>query len=97
MDIVKIDDNIHAMWKNRLFRDAEWEYYANNGHVRKACGTYLISDNGYLHWPTTICPFTWANNTSPEGYFSMNLESVRKDVECTFGILKKVDPKQWLF
>ncbi len=24
-----------------------------------------------------------------EGYFSSNLESVRKDVECTFGILKK--------
>ena len=23
------------------------------------------------------------------GYFSSNLESVRKDVECTFGILKK--------
>ena len=26
---------------------------------------------------------------SIEGYFSLNLESVQKDVECTFGILKK--------
>ena len=26
---------------------------------------------------------------SAEGYFSSNLESMRKDVECTFGILKK--------
>ncbi len=26
---------------------------------------------------------------SSEGYFSSNLESVRKDVECTFGMLKK--------
>jgi hypothetical protein len=26
---------------------------------------------------------------SPKGYFSSNIESIRKDVECTFGILKK--------
>jgi hypothetical protein len=29
--------------------------------------------------------------TTLEGYFSTNVESVRKDVECVFGILKK----QW--
>ena len=46
-------------------------------------------DNGYLRWPTTICPFTRTSVASPEGYFSTNVESVRKDVECTFGILKK--------
>ena len=27
---------------------------------------------------------------SSEGYFSSNLESMRKDVECTFGMLKKM-------
>jgi hypothetical protein len=30
-----------------------------------------------------------ANNATLEGFFSTNLESVQKDVECTFGILKK--------
>ena len=89
MDIVKTDDNVHAMWKNWLFRNAEWEHHAHNGHVQKTCDMYLISDNGYFCWPMTNCPFTWANNASPKGYFSMNLESVWKDVECTFGILKK--------
>jgi hypothetical protein len=34
-------------------------------------------------------PPTNADSASLEGYFSTNLESVRKDVECTFGILKK--------
>ena len=29
------------------------------------------------------------NKSSPEGYFSTNIEGVRKDVECTFGIRKK--------
>jgi hypothetical protein len=36
-----------------------------------------------------ICPFTRMSNSSPEGYFSMNIESVCKDMECTFGIIKK--------
>jgi hypothetical protein len=36
------------------------------------------------------CPFTQAwHGTLVEGYFSTNIEGVRKDVECTFGILKK--------
>ena len=50
---------------------------------------YLICDNGYLQWPTSICPHVNYTAASVEGYFSSNLESVRKDVECTFGILKK--------
>ena len=50
---------------------------------------YLICDNGYLRWPTSIFPYTHVDLASTEGCFSSNLESVRKDVECTFGILKK--------
>jgi hypothetical protein len=50
---------------------------------------YLICDNGYLCWPTRICPFKRTDIGSPKEYFSMHLEGVRKDVECTFGILKK--------
>ena len=50
---------------------------------------YLICNNGYLPWLTSICPFTQTSKASLEGYFSSNIKSVRKDVECTFGILKK--------
>ena len=49
----------------------------------------LICDNGYLTWPTTICPHAHFDSTMLEVIFPTNLESVRKDVECTFGILKK--------
>ncbi len=50
----------------------------------------MICDNGYLRWPQLICPFTLDEPCHTEsGYFLSNLESVRKDVECTFGILKK--------
>jgi hypothetical protein len=89
MDIVKTDEYVHEVRSKRLFRDTQWSYYNHNGHVRQANGMYLICDNGYLRWPTTICPFTRRSNSSPEGYFSTNIESVRKDMECTFGIIKK--------
>ncbi len=36
-----------------------------------------------------ICPNMHTDKSSMEGYFSTNLESVRKDVECIFGIIKK--------
>ena len=50
---------------------------------------YSICDNGYPRWPSSICPYAGCENSSLKGFFSTNLESVRKDVECTFGILKK--------
>jgi hypothetical protein len=59
------------------------------GGIAQERGMYLICDNGYLRWPTSICPYEGAAKSTLEGYFSTNLESVRKDVECTFGILKK--------
>ena len=72
-----------------LFCDARWAYYDKNARVRINKGAYLICDNGYLRWPTTICLFTWVDNASAEGYFTTHLEGIRKDIECTFGILKK--------
>ena len=89
MDIVKTDKYVHRIRLKRLFCNAQWLCYHPNGNVQQENGMYLICDNGYLRWPTTICPFTRTSNSSPEGYFSTNIESVRKDVECTFGIIKK--------
>ena len=89
MDIVKTDKSVDSMRKRPLFRDARWAYYDKNGQVCTSRGMYLICNNGYLRWPTTICPFTRVENTSAQGYFTTHLEGVWKDVECTFGILKK--------
>ena len=88
-DIVKHDNNVRAIRSNQLFTNTTWKYYDANGAIKSERGMYLICDNGYLRWPTSICPYSGADNSTVEGYFSTNLESVRKDVECTFGILKK--------
>jgi hypothetical protein len=50
---------------------------------------YVICNNGYLRWPTSICPYSSIENSSLVGYFLSNLKSIQKDVECTFDILKK--------
>jgi hypothetical protein len=46
-------------------------------------GAYVIVDNGYLDWSTTVPPiknsYVW-----DEINYSKWLESLRKDVECTF-------------
>ena len=89
-EIVKVDPNVYPIW-TRWYKDVSWKYYTSDGRVQKERGMYLICNNGYHHWPISIPPYAKADSASLEGYFSMNLESVRKDVECTFGILKK----QW--
>jgi len=86
--IVRRDHNVNAI-RSEWYSAVEWEYFTIDGEVRTDVGCYLICDNGYLRWPMSICPYLHADKTSMEGYFSTNLESVRKDVECVFGIIKK--------
>jgi hypothetical protein len=85
---VKHDHNVHAV-RTSWYSTVEWEYFSLHGEVRMDTGYNLIFDNGYLRRPTSIAPYAHADKTSMEGYFSTNLESVLKDVECMFGIIKK--------
>ena len=84
-EIVKDDPNVHYV-QTGWYKDVLWRYYTADGRVEQDRGAYLICDNGYLRWPTSICPYSGVENSSLEGYCSTNLESIRKDVECTFGI-----------
>jgi hypothetical protein len=86
--IVKMDDGVAAI-RDEWYKTITWTYFDANADLKEEAGVYLICDNGYLQWPTTICPFMRSQTNSPrESAFSANLESVRKDVECVFGILK---------
>ena len=53
----------------------------------KYVGNWILVDNGYLCWSTTIPPMK-DPSTYAELRWSQWAESMRKDVECTFGILK---------
>jgi hypothetical protein len=50
-------------------------------------GGYTINDGGYLNWSTMMEP-SKTPLTAQERWWSEMLESLRKDVECVFGILK---------
>ena len=54
---------------------------------KKYRGCYVIVDNGYFNWSVTVLPMKHTQLLT-EIRFSEWLESLRKDVECTYGILK---------
>jgi hypothetical protein len=78
---------------NTTLNGIEFELFEKdqNGNVLtiKYSGPYLIVDNGYLSWSTTVPP-SKCPATQQELKWSNWLESIRKDVECTFGILKRL-------
>ena len=76
---------VQTLWYSKV----EWEYRTINEEVQTYTGYYLICKNGYLQWPNSFSPSAHADKNLMEGYFSANLESVQKDVECVFSIIKK--------
>lgn len=62
---------------------------SHNGEVKEQRyrGAWLLVDNGYLPWSCTIPPIKTTDSVA-ELRFSQWVESLRKDVECTFGIMK---------
>jgi hypothetical protein len=75
--------------KKGWYKDVVWEHHNLLGRWLRTRGVYFICDGRYLRWPDLICPFKHSGAATHKGYFSCTLESVRKDVECTFEILIK--------
>jgi hypothetical protein len=77
---------------NGWLNSKAWEVTTSlaNGEVTKAFnGVYLICDGGYHRWPCLMFPVKAGELGSPLMKFSKTLESVRKDIEDVFGILKR--------
>ena len=89
--MVRLDRFISGVQDGCLLQDNDFEllHYDHLGNVIsvKYKGVYVIVDNGYLQWSCTVPPFTVTGDMD-EIRWSKWLESMRKDVECTFGILK---------
>ncbi len=89
--LVLFDDFVRGIHEGSLMEDVSFELLERNaqGHINSARykGPWLIVDNGYLNWSTTVPPLK-VTADAKEIRWSQWLESLRKDVECTFGILK---------
>lgn len=91
--LATFDDFMQKINDGTILDDVCFELYDfdddDPGEVIKRTyrGAWLLVDNGYHSWATTVPPIKTTNKKS-EIRFSSWLESMRKDVECTFGILK---------
>ena len=89
--IILYDEFVRGIHEGVLFEDNEFtlfEYDALGNIVEvKYQGVWIMVDNGYLDWSTTMPPMKHGV-TYKCIRFSEWLESMRKDVECTFGIMK---------
>ena len=89
--MVRLDKFISGVRDGILLQDNDFELLDFDcfGNVisSKYKGVYVIVDNGYLQWSCTVPPFTITSDMD-EICWSKWLESMRKDVECTFGIQK---------
>ena len=89
--IVLFDELIQGVHEGKLLADKEFQLFELNqeGIIEEITyqGAWFIVDNGYLNWATTVPPMKHPI-TYEEIRFSEWMESMRKDVECTFGILK---------
>jgi hypothetical protein len=71
-----------------LHNDIEYELFSRDGQSKhKIKGAYLLCDGGYHKWRTMQCPVKLASDPDTVTW-SRWVESVRKDIECTFGIVK---------
>jgi hypothetical protein len=63
-------------------------YDSNKNRVQMTyTGVYVIVDNGYLPWSCTVPPFLMTNKINETRWLKW-IESMRRDIECAFGILK---------
>lgn len=85
--IVKFDGAMVAL-RNGCYAENTYDIYDADGNVLTVAGCYAICDNGYHKWPTMMEPTKRPRDDDDYNWSEMN-ESLRKDVECLFGILKQ--------
>ena len=85
--IVKFDGFIQALHDRQRYAECTFSTVGADGNVVQHTGLYLIVDGGYHRWRVLQCPYKHTSDRARQ-QFSSNLESQRKDIECTFGILK---------
>lgn len=86
--IVKFDGFVNEVRFGELYTEAEFKLQVDEKRWVIEKGLYLLVDGGYHKWRIMQCPLKHTNEED-ESRWSEFAESVRKDVECSFGILKK--------
>ena len=87
--IVRTDDSVMQLLEgNGWLQSKAWKAAGPDGRNLSFFGVYLICDGGYHRWPCLISPVKAGVPGSAVMKWSSKVESVRKDIEGVFGILK---------
>jgi hypothetical protein len=87
--ISRMDDFLTAVKESEFFTNREFELLSKDNLVIKVKGVWVLCDGGYLRWRIMQCPLKPENLCDDDEIaWSERAESVRKDVECLFGVLK---------
>ena len=83
----RYDEYVTAIHEKKKYETVTFDVYDMNGNTTTLTGAHCICDNGFIRWESMQAPMKFVT-TQMEALWSSMVESVRKDVECTFGILK---------
>ena len=86
--IVQFDMFVKKVREDPLYKDLTFEVLDANGEPVLVKGAWVLCDGGYHHWRSTICA-PKHGCTFHQRVFAQTCESVRKDIERVFGILKR--------
>jgi hypothetical protein len=85
--VVLFDNMLGGIHLGELYANIKFKLNDRDGSTHCYSGVYVIVDNVYHRWPVTVPPYT--DTTSMDEFrWSKWVESMQKDVECTFGILE---------
>jgi hypothetical protein len=85
--VVRFDGFVNDIFRGVRYATVEYWLKSATGQMIRRCGAWLLVDGGYLNWSCTVPPLKHTSSRK-EQRWSKWAESMRKDVECTFGILK---------
>eukprot|EP00965_Chrysotila_dentata_P042859 1422947-Pleurochrysis_carterae.AAC.2 len=86
--VVRSDHLVMRMYKGELYSDVKYKLARGDGTTTTVKGLYALVDGGYHSWRCLMAPIKVAQQPKVQQW-SKRLESVRKDFECLFGILKR--------
>jgi len=88
--LVMLEDEFHSQtMASDLYQNFEFDMCDAHGQKVKQKGVYTLCDGGYGAARNLVCSFKNCGVRGPKLEWSRWLGSIRKDSECTFGILKE--------
>ena len=81
-------DSASERLRNGEFAHVKFTLHDKDGRAVLHADPYLVVDGGYHRWTHLLCGYGRAADEQ-EAAYTARLTSVRKDVECAFGVLKQ--------